>query len=103
MIEPTGIEILSTYVCPHKAGDNCECRKPKPLMILQAAKEFDIDLAASYMIGDRQSDIMAGVNAGTKTILVQTGNEPVNSPEATYIAANLKDAVRYIAAGLNTT
>ncbi|HEY5152905.1 MAG TPA: HAD-IIIA family hydrolase, partial [Candidatus Saccharimonadales bacterium] len=89
--------ILSTYVCPHRPEDNCECRKPKPLMILQAAKEFDIDLSASYMMGDRQSDIMTGVNAGTKTILVQTGNEPVVSPEATYAAANLRDAVRYIA------
>lgn len=98
MLKPSGITILRTYVCPHSPEDNCECRKPKPHMILQAAKEFDIDLPASYFVGDRESDIMTGVNAGTKTILVQTGNTPVTSREATYTAPTLLEAVRYIAA-----
>jgi histidinol phosphatase-like enzyme len=66
-------------------------------MILQAAEEFDIDLARSYIIGDRQTDIMTGVNAGTKTILVETGNALVTSVEATYTAADLSEAVEYIA------
>ena len=98
LIESSGINFLKIYVCPHKPEDNCACRKPKPYMILQAAKEFDIDLAESYTIGDRESDIMAGVNAGTKTILVKTGNRPVISPEATYTAVDLLEAVEYIAA-----
>lgn len=97
MIAPSGIKVLKTYVCPHKPEDNCICRKPKPYMVLQAAKEFDIDLKNSYLIGDRLSDIMCGVNAGTKTILVLTGNQPVTSTEATYTANNLTDAVGYIA------
>jgi hypothetical protein len=59
--------------------------------------EFDIDLTNSYMIGDRESDIMAGMNAGTKTILVQTGNEPVVSKEATYTAPDVLAAITYIA------
>jgi D-glycero-D-manno-heptose 1,7-bisphosphate phosphatase len=67
-------------------------------MINQAAEEFNIDLENSYMIGDRESDIMAGVNAGTKTILVQTGNEPVISKEASYTAPDLLAAINYIAA-----
>ena len=96
MLKPSGIKVLKTYMCPHGPDDNCDCRKPKPTMILQAAKDFDIDLANSYMIGDHLSDIMAGVNAGTKTILVQTGNTPETSEEATYTAANLLEAVRYI-------
>ena len=95
-LEPSGIEITDTYVCPHLPEDNCECRKPKPKMILDASREYDIDLANSYMIGDRQSDIMAGVNAGTKTILVKTGNEPVVSAEANYTADNLLAAIKYI-------
>ena len=95
-LAPSGIEILKTYLCPHSPEDNCECRKPKPTLLLQAAKEFDIDLANSWLIGDRESDIMAGVNAGTKTILVQTANVPVTSTEATYTAPHLLDAVRYI-------
>jgi D-glycero-D-manno-heptose 1,7-bisphosphate phosphatase len=98
MLEPSGIKILKTYVCPHRPEDNCVCRKPKPFMILQAAKEFDIDLAESYMIGDRESDIMAGVNAGTKTILVQTGNNPVETNQATYVAPDLRAAIQYLAA-----
>ncbi len=98
LIEASGVKFLKIYVCPHKAEDNCACHKPKPLMVLEAAAEFDIDLAESYVIGDRESDIMTGVNAGTKTILVQTGNTPVVSPEATYTATDLLDAVKYIAA-----
>lgn len=95
-LQPSGINILKTYVCPHSPEDACECRKSKPTMILRAAKEFNIDLSQSYMVGDRLSDIMAGVNAGTKTILVQTGNNPVISDKATYTAANLLEAVKYI-------
>ena len=96
-LRPSGIKILASYVCPHRPDDNCVCRKPKPFMLLQSAKEFDIDLASSFMIGDRQSDILAGQAAGTKTILVQTANTPVTSPDADYTAPNLLAAVRYIA------
>ncbi|MCR4281017.1 MAG: HAD family hydrolase [Candidatus Kaiserbacteria bacterium] len=97
-LTPSGVKIHKSYMCacPH-GHDNCDCRKPKPAMLLQASKEFNIDLGNSWMIGDRQSDIMAGVNAGTKTILVKTANVPVESKEATYTAPNLLDAVQYIA------
>lgn len=97
MLAPSGIKILKTYFCPHSPEDNCQCRKPKPFMFLQAAKDFGIDMANSYTIGDRESDIQAGINAGTKTILVQTGNVPVTSTKATYTAANLLEAARYLA------
>jgi D-glycero-D-manno-heptose 1,7-bisphosphate phosphatase len=97
VLESTGMKVLKTYMCPHLPEDNCACRKPQPTMILQAAKDYDIDLAQSWMIGDRESDIMAGVNAGTKTILVQTGNAPVVSVEATYTARSILEAVEYIA------
>jgi D-glycero-D-manno-heptose 1,7-bisphosphate phosphatase len=97
VLESTGIKVLKTYMCPHNPEDNCACRKPKPTMILQAAKDYEIDLAQSWMIGDRESDIMAGVNAGTKTILVQTGNVPVVSSQTTYTARSILEAVQYIA------
>lgn len=97
MLEPSGIKILNTYVCPHGPDDNCECRKPKPTMILEAAKDFDIDLANSYMVGDHESDIKAGLNAGTKAVLVKTANKPEDSPDATYTAPNLLGAMKYIA------
>jgi D-glycero-D-manno-heptose 1,7-bisphosphate phosphatase len=85
-------------VCPHKPEDNCDCRKPKPKLALQALRDFNLAPEKTYFIGDRQSDIMAGVNAGTKTVLVKTANVPVESSIADYTAPNLLDAVKYIMA-----
>lgn len=96
-IAPSGIKILKTYVCPHGEHDNCDCRKPKPKMLLDAAKAFNIDLAESYTIGDRETDIQTGINAGTKTILVETGIKPASDSAANFIAADLLAAADYIA------
>jgi histidinol-phosphate phosphatase family protein len=98
LLEPTGIQIRKTYVCPHGEGAVCDCRKPKPGMLQEAAREFDIDLAASWMLGDRATDVETGINAGTRTILVLSGAPDATAPAATYTAPNLLDAVRYIAA-----
>ncbi len=96
LIEPSGVNILKTYVCPHGPGDGCICRKPEPALLLEAAEEFGLDLLETYTVGDRLSDIGAGISAGTKTILVETGKRPVVSAEATYTAANLLMAAKYI-------
>lgn len=98
MVEPSGITILKTYFCPHAPEDNCECRKPKPGMLLQAAKDFDIDLAHSWMIGDRLSDVQVGINAGTKTILVETGLIKAESDQATHTCPTILEAIQHIAA-----
>ena len=95
MLAPSGVKVLKTYMCPHVPEDKCECRKPKPTMILEAIKEFDLDPKKLYIIGDRVSDIDAGINAGIKTILVKTANTPVTADQADYTALNLLDAVRY--------
>jgi D-glycero-D-manno-heptose 1,7-bisphosphate phosphatase len=65
-------------VCSHAQADDCVCRKPKPGMLLNAARECGIDLKKSFMVGDRASDIEAGVAAGCKTIFVDLdyANEP---------------------------
>jgi D-glycero-D-manno-heptose 1,7-bisphosphate phosphatase len=64
----------ATYYCPHSPDNRCECRKPNPFLLLRAARDLEIDLARSYMIGDRLTDIEAGAAAGCKTILlVQNG------------------------------
>lgn len=97
MIAPSGIKVLKTYVCPHGEDNTCDCRKPKPKLILDAAEEYNIDLKSSYVIGDRPSDVQTGINAGTKTILVQTGAELAKSDEATYTAPTLLEAIEYIA------
>jgi len=64
-----GILIKKVYFCPHHPDftGECECRKPNPGMILRAVEEFDIDLAESILIGDKESDIEAGKRAGIRT------------------------------------
>jgi D-glycero-D-manno-heptose 1,7-bisphosphate phosphatase len=96
LIAPSGVEVIKTYVCPHGEKDNCACRKPKPKLLLDAAKEYDIDLASSWMIGDRDSDVMTGINAGTKAILVKTGVPSVVSEQATTTVLSLLEAIEYI-------
>src|SRR5947209_5674127 len=65
--------IDAIYFCPHAPDDGCECRKPGVGMIRQAASEFSIDLANSWIIGDKKSDVETGFNAGIATVLVLTG------------------------------
>ena len=64
----TGIE--NFYICPHIEADNCQCRKPKPGLLLEAANELNIDLRKSYMVGDRWRDVEAGKNAGCKNFFI---------------------------------
>ena len=56
--------------CYHDDGDNCDCRKPRSGMLLTGAREFDLDLASSYMVGDRWRDVEAGNAVGCKTIFI---------------------------------
>ena len=77
----------------------CDCRKPKPGLLLKAAQHFNIGLGKSYMVGDSQKDIQAGQAAGCKTILVHNHSlrqEEQMSPGPDFIAANLLEAVRQI-------
>ncbi len=69
-----GCHIDAIYYCPHKPDDGCDCRKPRPGLILRAASDFNIDLKNSWMIGDSDSDLQAGKNAGCKTAKVDSKN-----------------------------
>ncbi|GAB4329232.1 MAG: D-glycero-beta-D-manno-heptose 1,7-bisphosphate 7-phosphatase [Promethearchaeota archaeon] len=69
----TGVQIDGFYWCPHLPSDGCSCRKPRPGMLLRAAADHDVDLASSFTIGDKLTDLEAGKSAGTKTVLVLTG------------------------------
>jgi D-glycero-D-manno-heptose 1,7-bisphosphate phosphatase len=71
-----GLDLLDILCCPH-GDDECQCRKPKPGMLLEAARRHDLDLRASWMIGDQGKDIEAGRAAGCRTILV-SGNADEN-------------------------
>ena len=87
------IELDDIFACYHDDKDNCKCRKPKPGMIIQASKKWDIDVRKSFMIGDRWRDIQAGINAGCKTFFIDNNYNEDKLVEASYTSANLLDAV----------
>lgn len=95
-----GVEIDGVYYCPHDPlNTHCDCRKPKPGMILTAQKDLNIDLANSYMVGDRVSDLLSGKNAGVKkTVLVRTGDKitPEAEAQADWIIDSLADLPKKI-------
>lgn len=92
------------YVCPHHPGVSaCDCRKPKPGMLLRAAREHGIDLARSWMVGDGLVDIGAGRAAGCRTILVANLKIEqierfleLEHGEPDHVARNLTDALRIV-------
>ncbi len=75
-IHTAGGEISKVYYCPHDGHENCNCRKPQPGMLKQAAMEFGIDLTRSFIVGDAWSDVQAGLAVGARSILVMTGRGP---------------------------
>lgn len=83
-------------ICFHTNADHCLCRKPMPGMLLDAAKEWQIDLSQSYMMGDRYGDVAAGKKAGCKTILIGKGDARGDYPMPDYQADFLINAVKLI-------
>ena len=113
LVEAGGDRVDAFYFCPHHPNATvsqyrvaCECRKPRPGLLLQAAAERGIDLPRSYMVGDRTTDIIAGQRAGCKTILVESGRHlepPIETPDPIdsscrpdFVCADLCQAVRLI-------
>ncbi|HZR25046.1 MAG TPA: HAD family hydrolase [Vicinamibacterales bacterium] len=92
------LAIEHIFVCPHDDGDGCVCRKPKPGMILTAARQLDVDLRASFMIGDRWRDVGAGRNAGCRTVLVDYGYDDPRSYEPDYRATSVGEAAEWVIA-----
>ena len=101
------------YFCPHHPRATlpayrvaCECRKPRPGLLVQAAREHDLDLTASFVVGDRITDIIAGARAGCRTVQVQTGKhreppietvDPLDgSLQPDHVCADLPEAATWI-------
>lgn len=82
--------------CFHDSGCGCDCRKPKPGALLAAAAVHDIDLSASYMVGDRWRDAEAGQRAGCKTILIDYGYNEKRPEAVDYYAKSLREAAKII-------
>ena len=87
------IEIKKVYFCPHHPDitGECECRKPHAKMLLDASNEFDIDLKSSIIIGDKESDIEAGLNVGIKETYLFNENQNINYSKAVKIVSSLKE------------
>jgi D-glycero-D-manno-heptose 1,7-bisphosphate phosphatase len=86
-----GVKIAKVYHCPHTENEVCECRKPSPGMILAAKEEFDIDLASSWLIGDKESDVEAGQNAAVGTLVIARSGHKIdeNSTKADYVVDSI--------------
>ena len=112
-LENGGASLDAVYYCAHhpSVGDlpyrfDCDCRKPKPGLISRAARDFDIDLAGSWMVGDRYSDVELARNAGVQSMFVLSGygrgewehQRSTWTEQPDLVAENLLEAVRVIAA-----
>lgn len=106
LLAKQGVALDAVYYCPHHPEGSirefaiqCDCRKPSPGMLLKAKEDFDLDLAASALIGDKLSDIQAGKRAGVgRTVIVESGH-PVEQgarQEADFVAEDLIAAARYL-------
>ena len=104
VFEAQGVDFSGVYMCPHGPSEECDCRKPKPGMLLQAARELDLDLSRSYFIGDALTDMQAADAAGVKGILVLSGRgaaeaEKLGSSAKWPIVSDLDEAVSLILSG----
>jgi D-glycero-D-manno-heptose 1,7-bisphosphate phosphatase len=88
--------IDASYFCPDAPGTPSARRKPEPGMVLEAAAEFDVDLASSYMIGDKSADVECGQRAGVKTILVLTGYGAEQDCDPDYRALDVAEAIGWV-------
>lgn len=87
------------YCCFHDDADRCHCRKPAPGMLLDAARDLDLDLTRSYMIGDRWRDMEAGAAAGCRTIFVDYGYAERQPRSFDHKVTSLPEAASWILSG----
>ena len=90
------LPLTSIYTCFHDTPDGCDCRKPKPGMLIRAAREHGIDLSRSFMVGDRWGDVEAGRAAGCKTFLISLPYSQGHRCTPDARVADLAEAARLI-------
>jgi D-glycero-D-manno-heptose 1,7-bisphosphate phosphatase len=89
-----GISLEAVKYCPHAPWDNCVCRKPAPGLLLAATGELGLELAGSFMIGDKPSDVEAGRRAGTRTVRFAPGGAV--DDRADHVARDWEDTLDFI-------
>lgn len=90
------LRLDDVMVCPHDDADGCDCRKPRPGMILDAARRWQVNLRGSFTVGDRWRDIAAGKAAGTHTIFIDRHYDELAPPEPDLTVDELKESVAWI-------
>lgn len=90
-LKKEGATIHDVAYCPHKPKAGCACRKPQPKMILDLASKYEIDLSRSYMVGDTDTDVQAGLKAGTKGVFLGESD-----PDADAVFPDLLSAADWI-------
>lgn len=91
-----GAWIDGIYYCPHHPDDNCDCRKPKPKLVLQAVRGRDIELKHSFVVGDLEMDVGLGKAVGCKTILLRDSPQEDMSISPDYIVSDLLEATQLV-------
>lgn len=84
------------YTCYHDDADHCDCRKPKPGLIVQAAREWELEVRGSFLVGDRWKDIEAGRRAGCTTFLIGTGYGEPETAQPDYRVSTLPEVARIL-------
>jgi D-glycero-D-manno-heptose 1,7-bisphosphate phosphatase len=90
------LPMLEVLACYHDDGDGCACRKPKPGMLLEAARRWRLDLRQSFLVGDRWSDVQAGQAAGCRTLLVETPYSGRTRCQPDWCVRDLAEAAEWI-------
>jgi D-glycero-D-manno-heptose 1,7-bisphosphate phosphatase len=97
MAEEIGVRLEGIYFCPHAPGAGCDCRKPAPGLMTQAASELGFDPAGAVVIGDKESDVIFGRQAGAATILIAPDSTAETARiGADYVVPNLMEAARAV-------
>ena len=87
LLANAGVALAAVKYCPHTPADGCACRKPAPGMLLTAAADLGVDPAASWMVGDKHSDVEAGRRAGCQTVLIDPAPDTAADHTAPSLAA----------------
>ncbi len=99
VLQNSGLDLPYIYFCPHTPVDKCRCRKPQPEMLLRALQDSLIDKKWAFMVGDKIADVLAGRNAGMRSILLRTGyGAEIDTADcqADFIAEDLQSAADWM-------
>ncbi len=96
ILKAHGVEFAASHLCVHSPDVDCECRKPAPGSIFRAAADHGLDPARSWMIGDRESDIVCGKKAGCSTIWMRNADHPVEATLPDHSVDGWEDILRLV-------